>query len=187
MTTTWWTTCAFGQAARTKSPELFVSVSLLVVIVASLATGAVGLSPIVGAMIAGLLIAETDYQTEVAVMTAPFKGLALGVFLISIGMQVDLRFVAANWVALVGAVASVVLIKAAVTAGLLKLNGARILDYPHVWRWLCRVYALPGIAAAGSLVHFRQGYFGRSWNGVVPAGPFKPMAYPAAYEHPKLA
>lgn len=115
----------FGQAARTKSPELFVSVSLLVVIVASLATGAVGLSPIVGAMIAGLLIAETDYNTEVAVMTAPFKGLALGVFLISIGMQVDLRFVAANWAALVGAVASVVLIKAAVTAGLLKLNGAR--------------------------------------------------------------
>ncbi len=115
----------FGQAARTKSPELFVSVSLLVVIVASLATGAVGLSPIVGAMIAGLLIAETDYHTEVAVMTAPFKGLALGVFLISIGMQVDLRFVAANWAALVGAVASVVLIKAAVIAGLLKLNGAR--------------------------------------------------------------
>ena len=115
----------FGQAARTKSPELFVSVSLLVVIVASLATGAVGLSPIVGAMIAGLLIAETDYHTEVAVMTAPFKGLALGVFLISIGMQVDLRFVAANWAALVGAVAGVVLIKAAVTAGLLKLNGAR--------------------------------------------------------------
>ena len=69
----------------------------------------------------------------------------------------------------------------------MKLNGARILDYPHVWRWLCRVYALPGIAAAGSLVHCRQGYFGRSWNGVVPAGPFKPMAYPAAYEHPKLA
>ena len=115
----------FGQAARTKSPELFVSISLLVVIVASLATGAVGLSPIVGAMIAGLLIAETDYHSEVEVMTAPFKGLALGVFLISIGMQVDLRFVAANWVALVGAVSAVVFIKASVTAALLKLNGAR--------------------------------------------------------------
>ncbi|MBJ7388150.1 MAG: cation:proton antiporter [Sphingomonadaceae bacterium] len=115
----------FGQAARTKSPELFVSISLLVVIVASLATGAVGLSPIVGAMIAGLLIAETDYHSEVEVMTAPFKGLALGVFLISIGMQVDLRFVAANWVALVGAVSAVVFIKACVTAALLKLNGAR--------------------------------------------------------------
>lgn len=115
----------FGQAARTKSPELFVSVSLLVVIVASLATGTVGLSPIVGAMIAGLLIAETDYHSEVEVMTAPFKGLALGVFLISIGMQVDLRFVAANWVALVGAVSAVVFTKASVTAALLKLNGAR--------------------------------------------------------------
>ncbi len=69
----------------------------------------------------------------------------------------------------------------------MKLNGARILDYPHVWRWLCRVYALPGIADAGSLVHCRQGYFGRSWNGVVPAGPFKPKAYPDAYEHPNLA
>jgi monovalent cation:H+ antiporter-2, CPA2 family len=115
----------FGQAARTKSPELFVSVSLLVVIVCSLATSAVGLSPIVGAIIAGLLIAETDYHNEVEVMTAPFKGLALGMFLISIGMQIDLRFVAANWTLLVSAVAAVVIVKALVTAGLLKLNGAR--------------------------------------------------------------
>ena len=115
----------FGQAARTKSPELFVAVSLLVVIVASLVTGAVGLSPIVGALIAGLLIAETDYHTEVEVMTAPFKGLALGVFLISVGMQIDLRYVAENWVTLVAAVGSVVLVKAFVTGGLLKLNGAR--------------------------------------------------------------
>ena len=69
----------------------------------------------------------------------------------------------------------------------MKLNGARILDYPHIWHWLCRVYALPGISDAGSLVHCRQGYFGRSWNGVVPLGPFKPMAYPEAYEHPDLA
>ena len=64
----------FAQAARTKSPELFLAASLLVVIAASLATGAVGLSPIVGALIAGLLIAETDYHSEVEVMTAPFKG-----------------------------------------------------------------------------------------------------------------
>ena len=115
----------FGQAARTKSPELFVAVSLLVVIVASLVTGAVGLSPIVGALIAGLLIAETDYHSEVEVMTAPFRGLALGVFLITIGMQIDLRYVADNWATLVAAVAGVILVKAVVTASLLKLNGAR--------------------------------------------------------------
>ncbi len=62
----------------------------------------------------------------------------------------------------------------------MKLNGAKILDYPHVWQWLCRVYALDGVAESGSLVHCRQGYFGRSWNNVVPVGPFKPMAYPDA-------
>ena len=65
----------FAQAARTKSPELFLSVSLLVVILASLATAAVGLSPIVGALIAGLLIAETEYRSEVEMITAPFAGL----------------------------------------------------------------------------------------------------------------
>lgn len=69
----------------------------------------------------------------------------------------------------------------------MKLNGARILDYPNLWRWLCRVYALQGVASSNSLVHCRQGYFGRSWNNVVPLGPFHPMPYPEAYLHPELA
>lgn len=69
----------------------------------------------------------------------------------------------------------------------MKLNGARILDYPHLWRWLCRVYGMEGVAEAGSLVHCRQGYFGRSWNGVVPMGPLKPMSYPDAYLHSELS
>jgi monovalent cation:H+ antiporter-2, CPA2 family len=115
----------FGQAARTKSPELFLSASLLVVILSSLATAAVGLSPIVGALIAGLVIAETNYQAEVAIMTDPFRGLALGVFLISIGMEIDLVFVAKNWPALLGAITGVIVVKSLVTASLLKLSGAR--------------------------------------------------------------
>ncbi len=69
----------------------------------------------------------------------------------------------------------------------MKLNGARILDFPLLWRWLCRVHALPGVATSGSLVHCRQGYFGRSWNNVVPLGPTRPLPYPDAYEHPELA
>jgi len=69
----------------------------------------------------------------------------------------------------------------------MKLNGARILDFPHLWRWLCRVHALPGVAQSGSLVHCRQGYFGRSWNNVIPLGPDRPMPYPEAYAHPELA
>jgi CPA2 family monovalent cation:H+ antiporter-2 len=115
----------FAQAARTKSPELFLAASLLVVIVASLATTAAGLSPIMGALIAGILIAETDYLSEVEVITAPFRGLALGIFLITVGMSVDLRLVAANWETILLAVIGVILVKALVTGLLLRLNGAR--------------------------------------------------------------
>lgn len=115
----------FGQAARTKSPELFLAASLLVVIISSLATSAVGLSPIFGALIAGLLIAETDYRHEVEVITAPFKGLALGVFLITIGMQIDLNFIRNNWSMLAAAVSGIIIVKALVTGGLLKIAGAR--------------------------------------------------------------
>src|SRR3546814_11316254 len=92
------------QAALTKSPELFLAASLIVVILASIATAAAGLSPIVGALLAGLLIAETEYHTEVEVITAPFKGLALGVFLITVGMSLDLRLILANWPSLLAAV-----------------------------------------------------------------------------------
>ncbi len=115
----------FAQAARTKSPELFLAASLLVVIVASVATTAAGLSPIVGALLAGLLIAETEYHTEVEVMTAPFKGLALGVFLITVGMSLDLKQILANWPALLTAVVGVVTLKAVVTFLLLRVSQAR--------------------------------------------------------------
>jgi CPA2 family monovalent cation:H+ antiporter-2 len=116
----------FAQAARTKSPELFLAASLLVVILASIATTAAGLSPIVGALLAGLLIAETDYHNEVELITAPFRGLALGVFLITVGMSLDLRVIAANWQALLMAVVGVVLLKAIITAVLLRFSGARL-------------------------------------------------------------
>ncbi|HWI85654.1 MAG TPA: cation:proton antiporter [Sphingomonas sp.] len=115
----------FAQAARTKSPELFLAASLIVVILASVATTAAGLSPIVGALIAGILIAETDYHEEVESMTAPFKGLALGVFLLSVGMSLDLSVVAARWAELLLAVVGVVAAKAIVTGLLLRVGGAR--------------------------------------------------------------
>jgi monovalent cation:H+ antiporter-2, CPA2 family len=116
----------FAQAARTKSPELFLSVSLLVVILASVATTAAGLSPIVGALVAGVLIAETDYAGEVDVVVAPLKGLALGVFLITVGMSLDLPMIAARWQALIAAVVGVVVVKAFVTTALLRFGGIRL-------------------------------------------------------------
>src|SRR5258708_22362690 len=115
----------FAQAARFKSPELLLSACLLVVIVASLVTSAIGFSAVLGALIAGIVIAETEYRGEVEVITAPFRGLGLGIFLITVGMSVDFRVVLAGWQSLLGALAAVLLVKAAVTALLLRIGGAR--------------------------------------------------------------
>ena len=115
----------FGQAARTKNPEVFLAVCLLVVIVASLVTSAIGFSAVLGALIAGIVIAETEYRGEVEVITAPIRGLGLGIFLITVGMSVNLGLVLANWQSILIALVAVLVIKATVTGGLLKLSGAR--------------------------------------------------------------
>ncbi len=114
----------FAQAARTKSPDVFLAASLLVVIFSSLMTALVGLSPIVGALLAGLLIAETDYHGEVEVMTEPFKGLALGVFLLTVGMSINFDVIIGSWPSLLAAVMGVVIVKTIVTAVLLRFYGA---------------------------------------------------------------
>ncbi len=115
----------FAQAARTKSPELFLAASLLVVIVAALVTGAVGLSPIVGALVAGLLIAETDYHTEVETIIEPFKGLALGIFLLTVGMSLDLGMLWDRLGEILLAVTLILSAKALVTGLMLRLGGYR--------------------------------------------------------------
>ncbi|HWJ38359.1 MAG TPA: cation:proton antiporter, partial [Sphingomicrobium sp.] len=116
----------FAQAARTKNPEIFLAISLLTVILASQATGAVGLSPILGALIAGVLIAETEYHAEVEAITAPLAGLALGIFLITVGMRIDLAEVAREWPLILGATTAVLLVKAAVTGALVRASGVRL-------------------------------------------------------------
>ncbi|QNM83227.1 cation:proton antiporter [Sphingomonas sabuli] len=115
----------FAQAARTKSPELFLAACLLVVIVSSLITSAVGFSPVFGALIAGIVIAETEYRGEVEVMTAPIRGLGLGIFLITVGMTLNIRLIIGSWQEILLAVVGVLVVKAVVTATLLRLEGAR--------------------------------------------------------------
>jgi monovalent cation:H+ antiporter-2, CPA2 family len=80
----------FRQAARTRSPEIFMAACLLVVIATSLGAVAAGLSMALGAFLAGLLLAETEYRREAEATIQPFKGLLLGVFLVSVGMSVDI-------------------------------------------------------------------------------------------------
>ena len=80
----------FRSVARTGSPELFVAACLLVILATSLAAAAVALPMELGSLIAGLLLAETEFRRQIETTIDPFRGLLLGVFLISVGMSLDL-------------------------------------------------------------------------------------------------
>ncbi len=79
----------FHMVAATRSPELFMAACLLVVIGAGLAAAFAGLSMALGAFIAGLLLAETEYRRAIEATIDPFKGLLLGVFFVSVGMSLN--------------------------------------------------------------------------------------------------
>src|SRR3546814_18178493 len=71
------------------------------------------------------LSSDREEHREVEFITAAFKGLVLGLFLITVGMSLDVRIIAANWVSLAAAVIAVVLVKVVVTTTFLRISGAR--------------------------------------------------------------
>jgi CPA2 family monovalent cation:H+ antiporter-2 len=85
----------------------------------------VGLMLLLGRLFLPYLFGQAARTKSPELITAPFKGLALGVFLITIGMQIDLNFIRENWSMLAAAVTGIILVKAFVTGGLLKIAGAR--------------------------------------------------------------
>lgn len=111
----------YRMVAATRSEDLFMAACLLVVLAASLTTALAGLSMAMGALIAGLMLAETEYRRQVEVTIEPFKGLMLGVFLISIGMSIDLGRVVAQPLAVGGAVLGLLVVKGGVVFGLGRL------------------------------------------------------------------
>ncbi len=113
----------FRSVARTASPELFMAACLLVVLGTGLVTAVAGLSMAMGALIAGLLLAETEYRRQIEVTIEPFKGLLLGVFLITVGMGLDLELVAAQPLRLLLTAVVMVAAKFVVIAGLSRLFG----------------------------------------------------------------
>ena len=106
----------FRSVARTRSPELFMAACLLVVIASALATEAAGLSMALGALIGGLLLAGTEYGRQIEVTVDPFKGLLIGVFLISVGLGLDLGLAVAHPLPVLGAFAAMLALKLAATA-----------------------------------------------------------------------
>ena len=113
----------FLQAARTRRPELFLAASLVVLVASAATTGAVGLSPVIGALIAGILLAETEYRRQIEAAIAPFQGLLLGVFLIWVGMRLDLGGMLEQPGIVLGGVLAICLIKTLVVTAVLRASG----------------------------------------------------------------
>jgi monovalent cation:H+ antiporter-2, CPA2 family len=113
----------FGLVVSTGSPDLFIAAAVLVALGTGVATAAAGLSMALGAFIAGLLLAETEYRKAIEATIEPFKSLLLGVFFFSVGMKINLAGVFAAPIPILGALAAMILIKAAIIAPLIRLFG----------------------------------------------------------------
>ena len=111
----------FHVVAATKSTEFFMAACLLVVIGTGAVAVAGGLSMSLGAFLAGLLLAETEFRREIEVTIEPFKGLLLGLFFVSIGVGLDLGAIAARPELIAALCLGVVALKALIVYGLARL------------------------------------------------------------------
>jgi len=113
----------FRAFARHRQPDVFMALILLSTFGIAGLSFMAGLSMALGALIAGLLLAETEFKHEVELMVEPFKGLLMGLFFMTVGMGMDARQIVQAPLWLGAAVALLVLLKAAVIAPLLRLSG----------------------------------------------------------------
>jgi CPA2 family monovalent cation:H+ antiporter-2 len=113
----------FSTLAKVHQPEVFMALTLLSSLGIAGLTAAAGLSTALGAFLAGLLLSETEFRHEVEVTIEPFKGLLMGLFFMSVGMQIDVRQVLDNPLWIPVSVCGLFLIKGAVLAAILRSGG----------------------------------------------------------------
>ena len=116
----------FRSAARTGSRELIMAITLFMVLGVGAATGLAGLSTALGAFLAGLLLSETEYRHQVEIDLAPFKGLLIGLFFITVGMAIDVGVVWSKIGIVLVAVALLLAVKGIVLFGASRVLGVSV-------------------------------------------------------------
>jgi Kef-type K+ transport system membrane component KefB len=106
----------FEAVAGARSTETFVALCLLVAIGVGEMTDAIGLSSTLGAFIAGTLLAETNYRTQVEADIAPFRGLLLGLFFMTTGASVDPGLLLEQWPTVLALLSGLLVIKGIITS-----------------------------------------------------------------------
>jgi CPA2 family monovalent cation:H+ antiporter-2 len=113
----------FRMIASTRNPDLFAAATLLVVLATAWGTAQAGLSMALGAFLAGLTLAGTEYRHQIEADIRPVRGILLGLFFISIGMLVDLRVVLPQFPQVVAAAAILIFSKALIMTVLGRMFG----------------------------------------------------------------
>ena len=146
----------FHFVAETKSPEFFMAACLLVVLGDGLAAAASHLSMALGALVAGLLLAETEYRREIELTIEPFRGLLLGLYFVSVGAGINPAFIVARPGLILGLAAALI-----ATKGLMLFALGRGFRLP--WRGAAEMslllgpggefgFVMIGVALAGGLI-----------------------------------
>lgn len=104
----------FHEIARSRTRELFTLAVLFVAIAAAWATHAVGLSLALGAFLAGMMLAETEYRYQVESGIRPFRDTLLGLFFVTIGMRLDMRLILEQALVVTALLAGILVLKTAV-------------------------------------------------------------------------
>lgn len=115
---------AFRLIARVKADEIFTAAALLVVALAALAMQWAGLSPALGAFLAGVLLAGTEFRHQLESDIEPFRTLFLGLFFVGVGMSVDWTVAAAFWAPVVFGALGLFALKGAILWGLARAAGS---------------------------------------------------------------
>lgn len=120
----WLLSPLFRLLAASRAREVMTAAALLLVIGSGAVMTLAGLSPALGAFLAGLMLAESSYRHELEADIEPFRGLLLGLFFMSIGMSVDLGVVARHGALLLGALVTLTAVKLGVVYALVRASGA---------------------------------------------------------------
>ncbi len=130
----------FRLVAATRQREAFTATALLLVIGVAILMTMVGLSPALGAFVAGVVLASSEYRHELESDLAPFKGLLLGIFFLGVGIGIDFEHVGEKWLEVIG-----------LTLGLLALKGGILyaLGHIHGMRSGCGLMFSSAMAAGG--------------------------------------
>jgi monovalent cation:proton antiporter-2 (CPA2) family protein len=127
----------FRILARAGAREVMTASALLVVLGAALLMEEVGLSMAMGAFLAGLLLAESNFRHQLEADIEPFRGMLLGLFFMSVGMSIDLALVRQQWAMLALAAPAVILGKTLLIALLCRLFGSTWRDSLRSGALLC--------------------------------------------------